>query len=442
MELAAYSFSDSDILRRALPHLDRHGAHQIIGLIHAVRAKYHLTRLLDPNSDRPFQPGGTVLPGRDPAARDLAFGEELSDKLPALMKGRIDSIEAATRAADQLLKLDPWSLKIGVPFNRFSEDKFHGNEHASLAHWIPDLPRVLPVKFRRAFFAVQDRYLRNPSDKNLWSLIKGFQSLTQRQSESSLAYLSENKMTALMLLQHRLRQRQLGIKLPSRPISFISLKSPMVPNPAWEVGEIARQEHEGGLESAGAPERLKRMKTGGPSFRSQTLEIQTAWLWLGWLFDQGLNRTTRNTMSARGDWLAIALWNGGPYPIHNVYCLARKQQVANFVPGSWGGRAERQRPEWDYLALQVGGRYRTSMPTEPRQRRLYLRLAGNCFRMSLYQMLKKWGTERVVWYRRASLQHIDALIKFLVDSDPESALSSIALKSKLYKAIDGCQERV
>ena len=62
-ELAMYNFDDTDLRRRAKPHLSASDAEDIVTLVHAVREKYGIKKLLDPMKDRPFQPGGEVLPG-------------------------------------------------------------------------------------------------------------------------------------------------------------------------------------------------------------------------------------------------------------------------------------------------------------------------------------------------------------------------------------------
>src|SRR5579862_1231443 len=77
IEIASYNFGDEDIHRRAVPHLGNAGADKIVSFMHAVRRKYHITKLLDPMLNRPLQPGGEALPGKTSAARDLAFAREL-----------------------------------------------------------------------------------------------------------------------------------------------------------------------------------------------------------------------------------------------------------------------------------------------------------------------------------------------------------------------------
>jgi hypothetical protein len=440
-EIAAYNFDDATIRRRAKPHLGDEDAEQIVDLIRAVRVRYRLTRLLDPMSDRPFQPGGSVLEGATPAERDLALARELAPKLPHLFEGRVSSLADAQKAADEVMQLDPWTVRIGVPLNRFSEDSFHGAEHASLAHWLPDVARTISDQDLPAWYALQDRYLATPNDDTLWAMIGGFDRLTRPPGPTGIASLAAEKYRSLLILQHSLRLKQLGETPVHKPVQMEDDPSELTPNPMWKVAETARLFQDASPAAIGLDETLMAKKTGGPTFRAQMLDLQASWFWLGWLFDQGLERTTRQTMAARGDWLAGALYNDGPYPIHNVYWLARKQLVMNRIPKAWGGLPARRRPEWDYLAIQVGGRFRTEMPTDPVQRQLYIRFASNCFRMSLYLMLDEWTASKVVWFKSAARNHVTALTQFILDFEPESTGQAMQLRAALLAAIDAGVEK-
>ena len=442
MELAVYNFDDATIRRRALPHLGPAGAAQIVGFIHAVRSKYHLVRLLNPMTDRPFQPGGSVLPGASASERDLALARELTPKLPKLFGPPIRDLADARTAASELMRLDPWTVRIGVPLNRFSEDSFHGKEHASLAHWVPDVPRLISDADLPAWYAIQDRYLASPSDANLWAMVAGFDRYTRPMASTGIVSLAAEKYRSLLLLQHHFRLEQLGRHPERRPVEMEDYPEELAPNPMWKVGETARLFQDASAASLGLDETLMAKKTGGPPFRKQMLDLQASWFWLGWLFDQGLERTTRQIMAARGDWLAEALFNDGPYPIHNVYWLARKQLVMNNVPKAWGGLPNRRRPEWDYLAIQVGNRFRTDMPKDPAQRAMYIRFASNCFRMSLYLMLDEWTTHKAVWYKNAARNHVIALTKFIADFEPETAPETDRLRQSLLAAIEAASEKV
>jgi hypothetical protein len=401
--------------------------------------------LLDPQKDRPFQPGGEVLAGDTAEARDIAFGKELSVRLPLLTSGRIESLVQARAAADQVMSVDPWSLKIGIPFNRFSEDVFHGREHASLAHWIPDVPRTVPDENAAEWYALQDAYLADPSDANLWRMYDGFERLTRAPSNMAIASLAAEKYRSLLLMQHFQRKRgaygnSLAPSLP--PVAFGGRSTPMVPSPMWQVGDLARIFQDRNAEAMGVDPELAQKKSGGPSFQRQMVDLQASWFWLGWLFDQGLHRTSFRQMIARGDWLAVALWNAGPYPIHNVYWIARKQLVTNRVPEAWAMQPGRKRPEWDYLAMRIGGAYELNMPEDPTHRAMFEEITANCFRMSLYLMLDEWRTTKIVWYRDYSRDQVRALTDFIAKHDPDWKPQLEALRAELYAAIAACTQKV
>jgi len=439
-ELAIYNFDSANILRRAQPHLDAADAQNIVGLIEAVREKYHITKKLSPMTDRPLQPTGQVLPGKTSLERDDAFAVELQDKLPLLSKGPITTIEQAKVAADQMMALDPWNLEIGVPFNRFSEDVFHGKEHASLAHWLPDIARQIPPENVATWNGLQDQYLENPTDDNLWKLYNRFDELTKPANTTGLAEIAGNKYKSLLLMQHAARRKDLGEQIVRPPIAFAAFPDPIVPNPMWEVGEIARRFQD--LSGAGIgmdPQELQK-KSGGPSFRQQMLDMQTSWFWLGWLFDQGLNRTSRNLMTARGDWLAFSLGNSGPYPVHNMYFLTRKQLVANRIPNAWGGQPDRRRTEWTYLPVRIGERYIAEMPkTNPAKQR-YVAFTANCFRMTMLLMLDEWQRTRQVWYRNEAYLHIRAFTEFIDTFQPSAKPEIAALQRNLNAALAACKD--
>lgn len=430
LELAIYDFSDADIRRRALPHLSGSDAEAIVRFIHAVRRKYHVRSMKDPMRDRPFQPGEKLLPGNSVFERDLKFGQELESILPTLTGAPIVDLDTARRAQKELLATDPRKLSIGIPLNRFSEDVYHGREHASLAHWLPDIPIVLTGKTEKKWFALQDVYLRDPSDENLWNLIRFYSSAADDPISTGVRRMAFDKYRSLLFFQHGERSKLLGKTTSSAPIAWGKYPSRLIPNPMWQVGDTARFFQEQSPSGFGLDPGLLKKKQSGPSFERQMLDLQASWFWVGWLSDQGLERTSRNVLASRGDWLALALWNSGPYPIHVTYAIARKQAVVNEVLDAWGWNPGRKKPEWDYLAMRIGSRYITDMPTEPRQRNLYTRFTANCFRMSLFLTFDEWTKSKSVWYRSASLNHLRALTEFIDRFDPTEPGEGSKLREK------------
>lgn len=438
LEIASYKFDDPDIIRRAEVHLSEDDSRGIVDFIHAVRQRYGITKPLDPMSDRPFQPGGMVLLGSTADARDTAFGHELEEKVPILFAGRIENLGEAKAASDALLKLDPWTLPIGVPFNRLSEDVAHGIEHASIAQWLPERPPSIDHTELPGWFAAEDEYLASPSIPSLRKLIALHEKLTSAPDVPGITEISNYKYRALLLLDYRLRTKNISGPEPSEAPE---ITVPGQPNPAWQVGDIARDLEMQNPQTLGFDADLDEKKEGGPKLRDQLSDLSLAWFWMGWLFDQGMYRSRAGKVAIRGDWLARALWLYGPYPIHNIYSTTRRQLVASFDRNAWIGPPERQHLSWDYAAIRIGHRYTLQIPTQPEQRQLYLTFTANCFRMNLLLLRDELQRTHSVWMRVNSEQNVKDLTDFIEMADPTAKAETDRLKNELLTLIDRAQEK-
>jgi hypothetical protein len=439
LELASYAFGDADILRRARVHLDDIDSQRIVGFIHRVRARYGIQAPKDPMEDRPLQPGGRVLPGKTPADRDIAFGKELSARIPGLFRGRIATVDQAKAAAKALLDLDPWALLIGIPMNRLSEDVAHGSEHASIAQWLPEVMPGIPDHDRLGWFAAQDRYLADPTIESLRSLISLHEQLTSHTAVPGIASISNFKYRALLLLDYRLRTRA---PLAPQPSVGPEIVPPGLPNPVWEVGDLARTLEMQSPATLGFGADLDTKKLAGPGLGDQLHELSLSWLWLGWLLDQGMYHSRAGKAGVRGDWLARALWLYGPYPIHNIYSATRRQLVASLDPKGWPGDPGFRHLFWDYAAVRIGHRYVNQVPSDPEQRRLYLTFTCNCFRMNLLLLKDELQRTRTVWVRTNSAQNVRDLTDFLVRFDPGSKEKTEQLREELLGLIQKADERI
>jgi hypothetical protein len=437
LELACYNFDDADILRRARVHLTEEDSREVVNFIHSVREKYGIAKLLDPLQDRPFQPGGNVLPGETSNARDIAFGQELERRLPILFNGRIERVAQAKAAVKELLDLDPWTLKIGFPLSRLSEDVAHGAEHASIDQWLPETPPTISEKDLSTWFAAEDAYLERPSIETLRNLIGLHEQLTFA-PVAGIQTISNVKYRALLLLDYRLRTRNMAA--PQPPVAE-EIVEPGKPNPAWEVGELARDLETQNEQSLGMAGDLAIKKAGPRSTSDQISDLSRSWFWLGWLFDQGMYRTLGGKNVTRGDWLARALWLYGPYPIHNIYSSTRRQLVASFTPGATRGPSDRRHLLWDYAAVRIGNRYISQIPSDPLQKQLYLSFAANCFRMNLLMLQEELQRTHVVWGRPNSLQNVKDLSSFIELADPENKVKDEEMKNHLLVLIGSAEER-
>jgi mono/diheme cytochrome c family protein len=178
IDFAYFGFQDGDILRRGTQHLPAAKIADVIDMVHAFRAQYRIDRR-DPMQVRPFQPGGALLPGHGIVERDAAFGDELTTMKLLIATEPIASAADADKAIDEVWAIDRHSLRIPVPFDRYSEDGFHNadgpaptcdddidgcDDHGSIADWIPVAPHK--AKDSASFYQAVDAYLAAPDDDN------------------------------------------------------------------------------------------------------------------------------------------------------------------------------------------------------------------------------------------------------------------------------------
>src|SRR5262245_7739376 len=139
-DLAFFNFSDTTIIRRALNHVDRATADDIVAHIRTLPTPRHS------REERPFQPGSTVL------ASDAAFGQTLfpNGELP-------DNLTTA-----QLRALDPLNVRIALALPRWSVE-------FSNTDWMPDvaLPASILADQDSAPARLLAGYRASPTQDNL-----------------------------------------------------------------------------------------------------------------------------------------------------------------------------------------------------------------------------------------------------------------------------------
>jgi cytochrome c553 len=166
IDLAVIAYDDAAIFRRALPHISPEDTGKVRDLVHAQRRRFGITRPCSTDW-RPFQPGGEPLPGDTPAEQDRAFAEQLKQLGILLLTDRIDSLEKARQAFEQLTALDGKKLRIGIELPRWTNDVFNGPDHANFNDWMPGV-NVTPDP--AAYEAASDTYLAEPSLANYFEL--------------------------------------------------------------------------------------------------------------------------------------------------------------------------------------------------------------------------------------------------------------------------------
>ena len=343
MDLAFIGYSDSQIYRRAFSHINanQQTIDDVIDMVHALRAKFNITQPPDPAQYRPFQPGGAVLPGASAQERDQAFGQELSDMKLRLMGAPINSVADATTAWNELAALDLRALKVGIPLNKYTEDKFNNDgvnvpcpdkhmcdDHGTIADWITDTA-VVPGSPPAAILAAHDAYLANPTLDTLKAVL-----LTLPRDETSWF---KHKYSAVMLANFMFRQQAAGDAnltkfTAANPVAYpIDAKSGALFNSIWMVGANQRDF----IHNVGAT-----LPTGGGKFsvpaetlpgltrndaNEQLQRIIVPWFWLGFTFDP-------STMNVEPDYVAEGdeyftqetFLDNGSSPIHGAFIVSKR----------------------------------------------------------------------------------------------------------------------
>lgn len=436
-DLAQFNFSDATIQRRATAHVGKDDAAKIVAMVHAVRRKYGINHPLDSESVRPLQPGGEVLPGDKPADRDLAFGKSLSGPLPTLMVGRIDTLAKAQKARDEVLALDARSLKIGIPFNRWSEDLFHGDAHGTVADWVADLPCAPDPAKQKEWFEIVDRYVAEPTDDNLWKLYNAVPDHTKPFVGMPFAtQFSYRKYTSMLIGQHLMRQRALGLKneRQSGRVAFSAVSKAEIPNPFWQLGEYAVLNEGLDSESQGMPEEVRPTLSPTRPFPSQMREIKAPWLWLGWLMDQGLQRTPGDTNSRNGRYFTLALYTDGGYALHNTFMITRKQLVQSYDPSALP-EGQIQPYVFDFSELIAHRNAIRYEPQDPERQAMFRTMTGNALRMGMLLLIDETKRSGIVASKAVDEFQLEAAREYLIYSDPEHKAENNQLVDRALDSI-------
>lgn len=402
IEIGAFGFAKSDVVRRASNHLDQRDANDVAAFLQSNRAARHP---LHPDSTRPLQPGGALLAGETAAARDAAFGRELAKLVPELDGAPVRSMATAMRVRDRFLRIDPRVVKVGIPFNHLSEDGFHGPLHATMADWIPDVPIGLTPQL----IALQDDYLAQPDSEHLAKLDSAVAKIT---SQSAIHQLAILKYRSLLLLQHAIR---VGGPSAAR-LDRIQLIGHG--NPFWEVAEFANHNSLGDPKALSLPDTLLAKKHTVP-MNEQMAQLRLPWYWTAWAVDPtlatidlGLSRT-----AVRGDYFTRFLWSDGPYPIHMAFMLTKKLVQAGYGPILHSDGRPRHY-EIQFSNFLLGDRLLATDAGWHENRNQVFKVAGNAFRTSLFLL-------------EEDLQRTHGSVR------PESQLGQIAAMRRFFDAGNG-----
>ncbi|HYH96348.1 hypothetical protein [Hyalangium sp.] len=374
IELARVGYTDADIRRRAATHVDEARVNALVGFIHAQRQRYDMKRLLHPARFRPLQPAyepfaakTASLPVHDSQSqseRDEAFMNHLvNDQKLLWATGRIDSLEKARQAYDELFAIDLRHLRLGLPFDHFSEDGLHGEEHRSVFEWFPDMATSPKAAASAEWYRLVDAYLADPSDRNLWGYYDAIGAMTACNPDLGGANLADYpkacewmrlKYRSLQVFQHMLRQGThrypdmlVDERTGTEEVPFRDhLEKLIARNPIWETGDYLRIQplarrlpvtcDNGAHPCTVLPPLVDQSIHSNPSYTEARLKqsevFQQTWFVMSFLRDPGLLYEGESFATFIGDYLESVLLP--QYDVHHAFIVA-KMAVEKSAAHEW-----------------------------------------------------------------------------------------------------------
>jgi len=374
IELARIGYTDADVRRRAASHVDEARVNAIVELIHVQRQRYGMTRLLHPARFRPLQPAYEPFEARTPGIpvhdsraqneRDEAFMDHLvSDRKLLWATGRIDSLEKAHQAYDELHAIDLRHLRLGLPFDHLSEDGFHGEEHRSVFEWFPDMATSPKASARAEWYQRVDAYLADPSDRSLWGYYDAITPMTECNPDLGGGNLADYpracewmrfKYRSLQVFQHMLRQGTLrhpdflvDERTGSEPVPIAShLEKVIARNPIWETGDYLRIQplarrlpvtcDNGAHPCTVLPPVVDQSVHSSPSYNEARLKqsevFQQTWFVMSFQRDPALLYEGESFATFIGDYLESVLLQN--YDVHHAFIVA-KMAVEKSAARGW-----------------------------------------------------------------------------------------------------------
>jgi hypothetical protein len=428
IELARVGYTDADLRRRALTHVDEARANAIVGLIHVQRQRYDMKRLLHPARFRPLQPAYEPFPALTPglpvhdsraqSERDEAFMDHLlNDRRLLWATGRIDSLAKARQAYDELLAIDLRHLRMGLPFDHFSEDGFHGEEHRSVFEWFPDMASSPTPAARAEWYRLVDAYLADPSDRNLWGYYDAAGVMTACNPDLGGASLADYpracewmrlKYRSLQVFQHMLRHGThrypdflVDERTGSEPVAIRDhLEKVIARNPIWEAGDYLRIQplarrlpvtcDNGAHPCTVLPPIIDQTIHSDPSYAEARIKqsevFQQTWFVMSFLRDPALLYEGDSFATFIGDYLESVLLPY--YDIHHAFVFA-KMSVEKSAARGWmdapGFRAGTGKiaSVRTFSFKQLRDNF-SPPPTGSRRKPVHDRMFANFARMSIY----------------------------------------------------------
>ncbi|MGL4610594.1 MAG: hypothetical protein ACRCYY_13090 [Trueperaceae bacterium] len=361
-DLAQIGSTDTDLRRRAMiDGATQQEADALVLAVNALRQKYAMP-VTNARAFRPFQPGGSVLlpeltdaPHVAAVKRDIAFGQQLEPLLPTLFGSRIDSLEAAEKARDELLDLAEGTnraganpnllnlrnLPTGVLYPLWSADVHHGASEGTFNDWIADVAHDPKPERKAEWQALQDAYLADPSNDNFWKMYLAAKDMTATQLldtctmdgiNPSLACgaapdFNQHKFLSALIGQHMLRLESLNRSdFADGALAFSYLdtlevmkgrKDPQfLPGDMWEIGDRGRvmleesskaNTFKTNLQKLGYPEFVQNSIDPERSEATEQHQLRLAWFWIGFTFDPSFARIHASNATKVGEYMVGTL---------------------------------------------------------------------------------------------------------------------------------------
>lgn len=325
-ELAYIGFEDDNIIRRALTHVSQEEAETLVAAVHHIRDVYGITPK-DQFAFRPFQPGSGVplAEGASWPEKDAAFAEYLkSIDFPLIDPDVvIDTVPEAWEALHALHAIDPRTLDIGIPLNRWSEDIHHGNEHGTTADWVSDLPAfAADTGTEIELIGLMDAYLQDPSLETLFAYYDVADEGVQTFDEFSSGFLSKQKYLSMQIATHMFRrdavgtggfeaQERMAFDVPELPQYYETDRVFLnrIPNPSWEVGDRTRSRkgtRHVGEEFVDYKYPFFVMNGLRPDWaeRDHTDAMRVPWFFVGYTFNPTLERISGSNSTKSGEYFS------------------------------------------------------------------------------------------------------------------------------------------
>lgn len=254
-DLAFFSYSDTNIVRRALGHVDTATAWSIAAYIASLNTPHFAEQ------DLLFQPGGGLVPGGITTTGDVAFAVQAfgSDAWPATY----------TRA--NVMAIDPRTVRIALPLLPWSEEAPDGITSNSNLEWLPKDSLPLPILTFNGNAAgnALAAYYAAPSITGLEAFTAAVVAATKAQS-NSIAPCSFNSATRVNYAQcFEIHRWVASLSAVHKLKQGGALLSPALYLQWWDVGDVARRARIAGLVST------------LPNAFTQWAR----WMYLGWLHD-------------------------------------------------------------------------------------------------------------------------------------------------------------